>query len=84
MTPQLWAMALLVLALVAGGVRLALGQASPLGTVFNMVWVVFDLVVFSVVIRAVRYQGFSPDAAPDAADAPRLETTPRTSDEGAA
>ena len=85
-TPQLWAMALLVLGLVVGGIRLALGQASPLGTVFNMVWVVFDLVVFSVVIRAVRYRGFAPDHAPDARpDAPRLETTPvRTSDEGAA
>jgi cellulose synthase (UDP-forming) len=82
-TPQLWAMALLVLALVVGGIRLALGQASPLGTLFNMVWVVFDLVVFSVVIKAVRYQGFQPE--PGTGDASALETTPvHTSDEGAA
>jgi cellulose synthase (UDP-forming) len=85
-TPQLWAMALLVLALVVGGIRLALGQASPLGTLFNMVWVVFDLVVFSVVIKAVRYQGFQPEPVVDsaAASASASGTIPvHTSDEGA-
>jgi cellulose synthase (UDP-forming) len=83
-TPQLWAMGLLVLALVVGGIRLALGQASPLGTVFNMVWVVFDLVVFSVVIKAVRYQGFQREPVVDSAAASASGTIPvHTSDEGA-
>ncbi|KRF36943.1 glycosyltransferase family 2 protein [Nocardioides sp. Soil805] len=84
--PQLVAMGLLVLALVAGAVRLALGEASPFGTVFNMVWVVFDLVVFSVIISAVRYRGFEPDTAPDSdLDASPPETaSARPSDEGAA
>ncbi|WP_370249319.1 glycosyltransferase family 2 protein [Nocardioides sp.] len=64
--PQLIAMGLLVLALVVGSIRIAVGQAGPLGTIFNMVWVVFDLAIFSVIIRAARYKGFEPaSAAPD-------------------
>jgi cellulose synthase (UDP-forming) len=79
--PQLWAMGLLVFALVAGGVRLAIGHASPLGTAFNMVWVVFDLVVFSVVVKAVRYRGHDPVTT----GTPQPETVPaRPSDQGAA
>ena len=73
--PQLVAMGLLVVALVIGAVRLALGEASPFGTIFNMVWVVYDLVIFSVIIRAVHYRGFEPEVEPAFA---------RTSDEGAA
>ena len=79
--PQLIAMGLLVLALVVGGVRLAIGHASPLGTVLNMVWVVFDLVVFSVVIKAVLYQGH---VAPAAVTPVPSTLTARSSDEGAA
>ncbi|MHA7282040.1 glycosyltransferase [Arthrobacter sp. TMS2-4] len=56
--PQLWAMGLLAGAAVIGLVRLALGQADILGTSVNIVWVVFDLVIFSVIIEAVRYRGF--------------------------
>ncbi|WP_107764681.1 glycosyltransferase family 2 protein [Nocardioides terrigena] len=85
--PQLVAMGLLVLALVVGGVRLALGQASPFGTIFNMVWVVFDLVVFSVIIQAVRYRGFEPDASTGTSGTGTTTdgaTAARTSDEGAA
>ena len=78
--PQLVAMGLLVVALLVGGLRLALGAASAFGTVFNMVWVVFDLVIFSVVITAVRYRGFEPDAP---VAEPATGATP-TSDEGAA
>lgn len=63
--PQLVAMGLLVVALVIGAVRLALGEASAFGTVFNIVWVVFDLVIFSVIIRAVRYRGFEAQPDPD-------------------
>ncbi|MFW6775067.1 glycosyltransferase family 2 protein [Nocardioides sp. CPCC 205120] len=67
--PQLIAMGLLALAAVIGVVRLAVGQASLLGTSLNLVWVVFDLVIFSVIIRAVRYRGSTPDE-PVAASAP--------------
>lgn len=58
--PQLVAMGLLVAALVVGAVRLAVGQAQPLGTALNVVWVVFDLVILSIIIRAARYRGSSP------------------------
>ena len=79
--PQLFAMGLLVFALVVGAVRMAIGHASVLGTSFNMVWVAFDLLVFSVVISAVRYRGFEPRPAPVRG----TETVPpRPSDEGAA
>ncbi|MFC6285093.1 glycosyltransferase family 2 protein [Nocardioides sp. GCM10027113] len=56
--PQLWAMALLALALVVGTARMVAGQATVLATTVNVAWVVFDLVVLSVVIRAARYRGF--------------------------
>ncbi|MDN7121805.1 glycosyltransferase [Nocardioides sp. ChNu-153] len=70
--PQLIAMGLLTLAAVVGVVRLAVGQASVLGTSLNLVWVVFDLVIFSVIIRAVRYRGYAPETAeaPEAPDEP--------------
>ena len=55
--PQLVAMALLVVAAIVGLVRLVAGQATPLGTGANLVWVVFDLLIFSVLIRAVLYRG---------------------------
>ena len=58
--PQLVAMVLLVVALVAGLVRLAAGMNEPIGTLVNVAWVVFDLVVMSVLIKAVRYKGFNP------------------------
>lgn len=61
--PQLVAMGALVLAAVVGVVRLAAGQASVLGTSANLVWVLFDLVIFSVLIRAARYRGFEAEQA---------------------
>ncbi|MEP7737807.1 glycosyltransferase family 2 protein [Nocardioides sp. 31GB23] len=62
--PQLWAMGLLLGAMVVGVVRIAVGQADVFGSVFNMVWVVFDLAIFSIIIRAARYRGYSPDPVP--------------------
>ena len=56
--PQLVAMGLLVLAATIGLVRLWLGEAAMFGTLFNIVWVVFDLAIFSVIIQAARYRGF--------------------------
>jgi cellulose synthase (UDP-forming) len=48
----------LVAAAVIGVVRVAAGQANLWGTVFNIVWVLFDLAIFSVIIQAARYRGF--------------------------
>ncbi|MBC7630989.1 glycosyltransferase family 2 protein [Aeromicrobium sp.] len=59
--PQLWAMAILVVASVIGIARLAAGGADPLGTGVNLVWVVFDLMIFSVLIQAVLYRGYKPE-----------------------
>ena len=51
-------MGLLVAAVIIGVVRMLVGQADILGTSVNIVWVVFDLVIFSVIIEAVRYRGY--------------------------
>jgi cellulose synthase (UDP-forming) len=57
--PQLVAMGLLVVAILAGLVRLAVGAVdSAAGVAVNIVWAVFDLVVLSVIIDAVMYRGF--------------------------
>ncbi|KRF08327.1 cellulose synthase [Arthrobacter sp. Soil782] len=56
--PQLIVMVLLVLAAVVGIVRLATGLNEPLGTFVNVFWVVFDLIVLSVLIKAVKYEGY--------------------------
>ncbi|MBF4162155.1 glycosyltransferase family 2 protein [Nocardioides acrostichi] len=58
--PQLWAMGLLAGAVIIGIIRYAVGQAEPLGLALNLFWAVFDLVIFSVIVQAVLYQGFSP------------------------
>ena len=56
--PQLVAMTLLAAAAVIGMVRLWLGLApTAQGTWINLVWVVYDLVVLSVIIQAARYTG---------------------------
>jgi cellulose synthase (UDP-forming) len=56
--PQLVAMGLLVVAVVVGLTRLALGLApSAAGTFVNVGWVTYDLVVLSVIIDAALYMG---------------------------
>jgi cellulose synthase (UDP-forming) len=56
--PQLVAIALLAAAFVAGLVRLATGTAPTVqGVLINLIWVLYDLVVLSVVIEAGRYRG---------------------------
>ncbi|MGZ4496042.1 MAG: glycosyltransferase family 2 protein [Nocardioides sp.] len=62
--PQLWAMGLLALSGVVGVVRIAVGQAQLWGTLFNLVWVAFDLAIFSVIVQAARYRGFDPESPP--------------------
>lgn len=56
--PQLWAMGLLVAAALIGVIRTIGGQADILGTSVNILWVIFDLVIFSVIFQAVRYRGY--------------------------
>lgn len=68
--PQLWAMGALVAAAVIGVVRIGTDQANPPGTIFNLLWVAFDLAIFSVIIKAARYRGFDP-AAEDPPPVPR-------------
>jgi cellulose synthase (UDP-forming) len=36
------------------------GVGAPAGTLVNVAWVIFDLVILSVIIRAALYQGFTP------------------------
>ncbi len=54
---QLGAMGMLVVASVIGLVQLYFGAISVLGVGVNLFWVLFDLVILSVVIKAVRYRG---------------------------
>ncbi|MGN6607928.1 MAG: glycosyltransferase family 2 protein [Jatrophihabitans sp.] len=62
--PQLIAMGLLVVAVAIGLVRYGAGQATGLATGLNVLWVGFDLVLFSVIPRAVLYRGYQPDPEP--------------------
>lgn len=56
--PQLTAMGLLVVSAVIGSVRYALGlETSTTSLAVNLFWVVFDLVILSVVISAATYTG---------------------------
>jgi cellulose synthase (UDP-forming) len=56
--PQLIAMGLLGFAAVIGIARLVAGQAQAVGTTVNVAWVLFDLLLLSVVIQAALYRGF--------------------------
>ena len=58
--PQLVAIAALAVAAVLGLVRMFTGLGAPAGTLVNVGWVIYDLVVLSVIIRAALYQGFTP------------------------
>ena len=54
---QLVAIAALVLAATIGLVRMFTGLGAPAGTLVNVAWVIFDLLILSVIIRAALYQG---------------------------
>jgi cellulose synthase (UDP-forming) len=57
--PQLIAMGLLVVAALVGIVRLATGTApTVVGVVVNDIWIIYDLVVLSVLFQAARYTGY--------------------------
>jgi cellulose synthase (UDP-forming) len=66
--PQLIAMGLLVVAAVVGVVRMVVGQAEVVPTTVNLVWIVFDLVVLSVVIQAALYRGSEEEPASEEAE----------------
>ncbi|WP_136050607.1 glycosyltransferase family 2 protein [Microbacterium sp. K36] len=55
--PQLTAMVVLVIALVIGVARVIVGTGDGTGTLVNTAWVLYDLVVLSVIIQAARYRG---------------------------
>ncbi|WP_194762379.1 glycosyltransferase family 2 protein [Microbacterium sp. UFMG61] len=55
--PQLTAMVALSIALVIGVTRVIIGTGDGTGTLVNTVWVLYDLVVLSVIIHAARYRG---------------------------
>ncbi|NHW48209.1 glycosyltransferase [Paenarthrobacter sp. MSM-2-10-13] len=59
--PQIIVAVLLAIALVVGLIRLLAGMSEPLGTLVNVAWVAFDLVVLSVLVKAVLYKGFEPE-----------------------
>ena len=59
--PQLVAIAALVIAAVTGLIRMFVGTGAPAGTLVNIAWVAFDLVLLSVIIRAALYKGYTPD-----------------------
>lgn len=62
--PQLVAMGVLLLALAAGIVRYLTGLAPDIwGTVVNSAWVVYDLIVLSVLIEAAHYRGSQTEEA---------------------
>lgn len=55
--PQLTAMVVLGIALVIGVTKVIIGTGDGTGTLVNTVWVLYDLVVLSVIIQAARYRG---------------------------
>ena len=69
--PQLLTMAILVVAVFVGCVRLLAGGPNGIvGTGVNSLWVVYDLLMLSVIIEAARYRG--PEIAePPVADSPK-------------
>lgn len=53
--PQLIVMGALVAALIVVGIRILAGQATGIAPYVNAAWVIYDLAVFSIIIRAVLY-----------------------------
>lgn len=58
---QLAAIVMLAVASVIGIVQLYRGAISVLGVGVNLFWVLFDVVILSVVFQAVRYRGHQPE-----------------------
>jgi cellulose synthase (UDP-forming) len=67
--PQIVVSVLLVFAAVVGIARLAAGLSEPVGTLVNVAWVVYDIAVMSILVRAVLYKGFEPELSQQEGDA---------------
>lgn len=51
---------LLIFSSIVGIVRIFLGVGEPIGTAINIAWVILNLANFSVLVKAVLYQGYRP------------------------
>jgi cellulose synthase (UDP-forming) len=60
--PQVIAMALLVIAGVVGLLRWSQDALNGVPTAVNLIWIVYDIVVLSIVVRAVRHRDDQEDA----------------------
>ncbi|GGM03438.1 glycosyltransferase family 2 protein [Nakamurella endophytica] len=69
---QLVTMAVLVVAAVVGTARMAAGVATVSGTLVNLLWVAYDVVLLSAVVKAARYRGH--DAPVPAGSVPAVPT----------
>lgn len=49
----------LIAAMMAGIIRLVVLHAEPIGTWVNIGWVAYELVAMSVLVRALKYRGFT-------------------------
>ena len=76
--PQIAVSVLLFIAVVVGIARLVAGMSEPIGTLVNVSWVVFDLVVMSVLVRAVLYRGYSAGSSDDHPDRSTESSKERT------
>ena len=56
---QLFAAAVLIVAMAVGIVRFAIGDGTLVATVVNLIWATFDLLVLSVIFPAARYSGYA-------------------------
>jgi cellulose synthase (UDP-forming) len=68
--PQLTAIVVLSIALVLGATRLAVGTGDGTGTLVNTVWVIYDIVVLSVIVQAALYRGPAAELRPSYAEEP--------------
>lgn len=59
---QLAVMALLVVAIIVGAIRLFVNGAEPIGTAVNIAWAIYDLMVLSVLFQAATFTGYDPVA----------------------
>lgn len=53
--PQLWVMGAMIASLGVVAIRYAAGQAEGIAPLINIAWVLYDLAVFSIIVRAVLY-----------------------------
>ncbi|MDQ0680412.1 cellulose synthase/poly-beta-1,6-N-acetylglucosamine synthase-like glycosyltransferase [Arthrobacter pascens] len=72
--PQMIAIAALVVAAVTGLIRMFTGLGAPAGTLVNVAWVIFDLLILSVIIRAALYKGFTAARSRPTKRLPRVKT----------